>query len=242
MSRAENRMKRAKILHMSALAGLMLVLASGCAGVHRARGVKTSGFLSDYSQFREGRRGEAQLLYVNPITDFRRYRAIYLEPIKVYPGEADSPLSKIRTEDLQKLLNYFDATIRRNLQNDYAFVTEPGPGVMRFRIALTDATGGRVMADTVSTVTPIGLAASALSSVAFGRGIGVGSAGVEFEALDAQTSERLAAAVDRRIGNKITGRLNKFSKWRAAKDSFDFWAQRLRGRLIDQLNTSKAER
>jgi hypothetical protein len=59
---------------------------------------------------------------------------------------------------------------------------------------------------------------------------------MEFEALDSQKSERLAAAVDRRVGNKYTGEFNKFSKWRATQAAFDYWAERLKVRLAELQN------
>lgn len=215
-----------------------LVIASiiGCAGVHRARGVTTSGFLSDYSQLHKGTRDEAQLLYIKPKVDLRKYDKIILDPIKIYSAPKDSALRKISNEDLQKLINYFDATIRANLADNFTFVTTPGPGVMRFRIALTEAKSANVPLDLASSVIPIGLAISTIKSVTVGRGVGVGSVGTEFEALDSQTGERLGAFVDARIGHKFTGKFDKFDQWRAVKAAFDYWAARLNIRLIELQN------
>ena len=90
---------------------LALLWTSGCA-THQGRSIETSGFLGDYSQLREGTGKEAKLTYVNPQTDFRRYNKIILDPIKVYPGTKDSKLLKISPEDMIKLLDYLDATLR----------------------------------------------------------------------------------------------------------------------------------
>lgn len=211
----------------------MMMFLFGCAGTHQARSVTASGFLGDYSNLHEGASGQAMFVYVNPKTDFGKYNAIVLDPIRLYPGAKDSSLGKLSPEDQQNLLNYLDATIRQTLSGSYVFVNEPIPGAMRFRIALTEAKGARVAVDTVSSIVPNALALSMLSRVAFGKGSGVGSVGAEFEALDAQTGERLVASVDRRIGNKFTLKFDKFSKWRAAKSAFDYWAERLGVRLAE---------
>ena len=107
----------------------------------------------------------------------------------------------------------------------------PGPGTLRLRIAVTDARGTKPVADTLSTVVPVGLAISALERVALGKTLTTGSVRIEAEALDAQTGARLAAMVDERVGAKITGRLDKWKKWQDVRDAFDYWGARMRGTL-----------
>ena len=212
--------------------GILAVLAaSGCSATHQARSVKTSGFLGDYTQLHEGKGDEALLTYVSSSTNFNRYTKIMMDPIKVYPGVGDSLFGSMPDEDLQKLLNYLDATLRKSLGTDYVFVKSPGPDVMRMRIALTESDGSQTVRDVASSIVPIGMAISALKSVAVGRASGVGAACVEFELLDSQSGQRLAASVDRRIGNKYTGKFDKFNRWRATQAAFDYWAERLQKRL-----------
>ena len=80
---------------------------------------------------------------------------------------------------------------------------------------------------------PVGLAISALERVALGKTLTTGSVRVEAEALDARTGARLAAMVDERVGAKVTGRFDKWSKWQDARDAFDYWSARMRGTLRD---------
>ena len=143
-------------------------------------------------------------------------------------------MMNVSSEQQRKILNYADAAVREKLAEDYMFVEEPGPGVMRLRIALTEAEGSRVILDTVSTILPIGLALSGIQTLATGSGSFVGSAGVEAELQDSLTGERLMAAVDRRMGGKITGKFDKFDKWRTVKNAVDYWAERLQMRLAEQ--------
>lgn len=214
----------------------------GCASTHRARSVETSGFLKDYSQLQAGGKDQALQVYINPQADFRRYTKIQMDPIRVYTGQEDSPLRTMAPEDLKKLLDYFDASIRTALGDHYTFVTKPGPDVMRFRIALTEARSARVPLDVISSVLPPAVAINLLKTVATGKGTGLGEASMEFEALDSLSNKRLAAAVDKRVGAKYTGKLDKFSKWRTPKAAFDYWAERLSERLVELRNPAPASK
>jgi hypothetical protein len=100
---------------------------------------------------------------------------------------------------------------------------------MTIRAAITDADESEVVLDLFTTVMPIGLALSAMKSVATGSGSFVGDAQAEIEILDSSTSTRLAAAVDRRVGTKALR--YKFGAWNDAKEACDHWAQQLRERL-----------
>ena len=219
-------------LGVTAAAILITGLLTGCQGTHEARSVKTVGFLQDYEQLKPGKDGGARLAYVNPKTDFAKYHSILLDPVKLYVAEGSFYINS-STEARQSLVNYLDASIRKELEGSFPFVEKPGPGVMRFRIAITDAQGSNVVTDTISSVVPIGVAVSILKSAITGAGTGVGSCSVEFEALDAVTGERLAAAVDKRIGDKFTGSFDKFSQWHAFQTAVDYWSALLKTRLLE---------
>ena len=212
--------------------GLVLLLALGasCSTTYQTRHAKTSGFLGDYSQLRKGEGEEPLLVYFNPEADVRDYDRILIDPVVGYLGEG-SRLDRLSPKDRQALLDYFHATLREQLGRDYALADRPGPGTLRLRIAVTDARGTKPVADTLSTVVPVGLALSALQRVALGKTLDTGSVRIEAEALDAQTGVRLAAMVDERAGAKVTGRFDKWSKWQDARDAFDYWSARMRGTL-----------
>jgi hypothetical protein len=130
-------------------------------------------------------------------------------------------------------VDYLDAAVRKQLGDTYKFVDQPGPGVLRLRVAITDTQGSKRALDIASSVIPIGVAVNALKRVVTGENASVGEAGIEGEILDSQTGERLAAAVDRRVGRKYTLKFNKLNAWRVAEDAYDFWALRLKSRLAD---------
>jgi hypothetical protein len=208
-------------------------LLAGCTSTYQARRATKSGFLGDYSRLRPGKADQALLVYVNPRANFRVYNKIMLDPVRIYAA-GNSSLAKLPREDLQRLVNYLGATLREHLKEDYAVVDQAGPGVMRLRVAITEAKGAKLVMDTISTLMPMSLAISEAKNLATGSHTAVGSAGVECEAVDSVSKTRLFAAVDERVGRKVTGKLDKFEKWRTANDAFDYWAERLQTRLREE--------
>lgn len=208
-----------------------LMMAGGCASTYQARHAAPAGFLGDYSMLRKGRAGQALLIYVKPGLEYSKYHGLLMDPVRIYVSDANSKLGRVPREDQQRLVNYLDSKVRTLLAKDYRMVDQPGPNVVRLRLAITEARGANVALDTVSTLVPVGLAVSEAKNLALGSHSAVGAAGIEGEVLDAQTGERLAAFVDRRVGRKVTGRFDKFKKWRTADDAFDLWAETIRERL-----------
>ncbi len=228
-------MKRRKfILAIPGVLFLITLLMVGCATTHQVRNVWTSGFLGSYDQLRPGGEDQALLVYVDSDVNFDHYNQIILEPVQLIATEG-SDLAKVDPVDAKAMADYFHTVLDQSLRRDYEMVTEPGPKAMRIRVALTDVAGSKVVLDTVGTIVPIGLALSAVKRAATGTHLSIGKAYAEAEILDAVTGKRLAAAVDGRAGRKVTGRLDKFSRWKDAQDACDYWAERIRLRL-DQLS------
>jgi hypothetical protein len=70
-----------------------------------------------------------------------------------------------------------------------------------------------------------------VKKVATGTAAFVGKAGVEAEIQDSMSEERLAAAVDRQVGQKrLEGVTNT---WDDVNQAFDYWSERLRMRLAE---------
>lgn len=214
---------------LSAMCVVVAVNAHGDSTM-QARTTETSGFLGDYSMLLEGGQDEALLRYVNPGADFSKYTKIRIEPIEIYAASG-SALARLPREDAQALVNYLDASVREQLKDDYELTDDATENGMTLRIALTEAKGSKVVLDTVSSVVPFGIAASALKKLATGTPTGVGSARAEMELVDSVTKERLIAAVDERVGRKYGGDFKKLSKWQDAKDAYDYWAEQLKAKL-----------
>lgn len=220
-----------KFLSLMVVVGFFCV---SCASTHQVRKVETSGFLDDYSQLKEGKGDQALMVYIDPDVNFDTYDKIIIEPVHLVASE-DSDMAKISEEGLQAIADYFYNALNDQLSQKYTVVTEPGPGTMRLKVALTDVEGSNVVVDTMSSIVPIGMALNVIKKVATGKNMGVGSATGEMEMLDSVTGKRLIAAVDGRSGTKYTGRFDKFSEWKDVKDACDYWAERIATRL-DELS------
>ena len=223
---------KSKLLGLIFIIFSLIAVTVSCTTTHQARSTKKSGFLGDYSQLQPGDSDEAQLIYINPSAEFGQYNKILIEPISVYTSEV-SDLTKLPKEDLQSLIDYLHATLQEQLQKDYEIVSSSGPGTMRLRVAITEAEGSDVVLDTLSSTIPIGVAASGLKRAAVGTNLNVGKARIEAEMVDAQTNERLFAVVDARAGRKYTGKFDKWKEWQDARDSYDYWAKRVKMRLAE---------
>lgn len=201
----------------------------GCAArTQQARHVQTSGFLGDYSQLKKGKEGEALLVYINPDADFSKYDKVLIDDVTVW-RDADSDPADVPAEQIRALAAQLNAAVVDNLKEDYQIVHVAGPGTMRIRLAITEAAESWVVMDTISTVVIHSRIISEIKKLATGTHTYVGKAGIEGEILDAQTGERLAAAVDRRVGGKSFQGVQ--SSWDDVKAALEYWAGRLRVRL-----------
>lgn len=206
---------------------ILPIVCSGCASSQQARKVKPSGFLGNYGDFVKGGRKEPRLIY-HGTDSLSGYHSIRLDPVQVYLTEK-SRLRKLKKEDFQILLNYFDATLRRGLATAYPLTDQTGPGVLRMRIALTKAKASIPVFDLLSNVVPYSLAAPAVQEVLTGTPPSVGKVQMELELHDAQSGKCLEVAVDARVGTKVSR--GKFDKRDDVKSSFDLWAEQAARRM-----------
>lgn len=215
---------------------LALSIAAGlgaCAPSQQARNAEaTSGFLGDtYPMLRQGGAGESLLVYRKDGSDWGSYRQVHLAPVTIWAADA-SAFEDFSPADRQTLANRFYAVTYAELEKDYQMVAAPAPGVLDVQMALTDAKQSNPALDTVSTVMPMGLAASTLTGVVTGKPSFVGEAQAEGRILDGGSGELLAAAVDRRVGGKSVA--GSVDSWDDVEAAFQYWAQQLRYRLCTE--------
>jgi hypothetical protein len=213
---------------------LVLTVIAGCATTHQSRSVETTGFLSDYILLRKGGEDEALLLYRNDQVNFAGYHKVLLDGVQIWKGPA-SKLETVPEEDLRRLSLGLHAAVKATLEEDYELVDAPGPGVMRIRLAITEAGKARAAMNVFSTVVPVGRVISAGQKMATGTHSFVGAASVEGEITDSLSGEVLLAGVDRRTGGKtLAGSANP---WSDVEEAFDYWAER----ILRRLRTERAE-
>lgn len=213
------------------LCGLILVLPMlGCTSTKQARDVEAAGFLGDYSMLREGQSGEALKVYINPSYQrtCKTYNKVLIEPVRIFVGQ-NKDVADLPAEDRQMLVNQLHGSLISELGKHYQIVRTPEPGTIRVKAAITEAEGSWVALDTVSTFVPQMLAMSKLKEVATGTAAFVGMAGAEADITDAISGERIAAAVDRRVGKKSYEGVTQ--EWNDVTTSFDYWAKRMAYRL-----------
>jgi len=214
-------------LAVIALASLALASA-GCGIIRPTRGrhfedVERSGFLGDYSQLAPREGFEAQEVYVNSTAEWPHYDAIYIEAATLWVNDPDK---KPDPKDAQMLTDMLYKSMHDKLNEKFKLVNADGPGVIKLRMALTQAKGARVALNTITTVVPQLRTASAIAGLGTDTAALVGTASLEAEAIDAMTNARLAAVVDSRAGTK--GVLRMLSKWADVEAICDHWGERAR--------------
>lgn len=220
--------KYVRVTGAAALVALLCVLAS-CATTRRVQDVpEPSGFLGDYSQLREGKGKEAQLLYINRQVDWYSYNALMIDSVTLWTNDKATKLSD---EDAQQLTDYFYAELYDKLSQRYQITKNPGPGVMRLRAAITEAKGAKAASHVVTTVIPQLKIVSSVVGLATDTRLFVGEGTVEVEITDSLTGRRLAAGVDQRAGTKAYRAGLK--EWSHVKRAYEYWAKRILERLIE---------
>jgi hypothetical protein len=211
-----------------AVLGLLVLsfLMASCATTRRTRSVEPSGFLGDYSEMKEGEKGQAQLVYLNPKADFSKYDAIMIDSVTLWESSANSKLSP---EDQRMVTGFFFRALHEVLSKEIQIVDRPGPRVMRLRAAITEAKGARVAMNTVTSILPQLRLPSTLLGTVTDTAPWVGRATAEAEITDSITDVRLLAGVDQRTGTKAVR--SGLRTWSDVKRICEEWAGRLATRL-----------
>jgi hypothetical protein len=203
------------------------VIVAACATTRQSRGTgDESGFLGDYSDLREGEKGEPQLIYIKPDVDWAKYDSIHIESVTIW---RDEKTEDVPVEEKQILTDFFYHAIHTQLSKDYKMVDEPGPNVLKLRAAITEAKGSKAVLNTITSVVPQLRLLTTIVGMSAGTSVLVGKAGLEGEITDSMSGERLMSALDQRQGTKAMR--GGVKTWSDVKLATEFWAERLRKRL-----------
>jgi hypothetical protein len=185
-------------------------IASGCSSAPAA---KTTGFLSDYSNLQ--RAGEDSMRFVAAGNPLGRYDRFIVDPVQIFL-HSEAAGHEIPRANREEMTIYFRGALVNALAPRFDIVSQPGPGVARIRVGITDIKKSTVALNVLPTTRL--------------AGAGLGGASVEAEIVDSVTGKQLAAIVEGRLANRI----NLPAGWSDlgdAKAVMDDWAQRLRERL-----------
>ena len=214
---------------------LAVALLAGCAA-GGMKDVQKTGFLSDYSQLKPGTDDQAALVYIKPGVDLKPYNKLMFERFVVLLSDS-AQYREIDPAMLKEMTDYYQNAVFAAFKDGYEIVDQPGPGVLRVRIAITELKPSSPVSNTLSSIIPVGIVVAGATKAVSGDNLGTGEAATEMEALDSMTGERLAAVVDKRQGGKMAFR----GQWTDTKDAFDYWAKRFRTRLDEMRGVSAAK-
>jgi hypothetical protein len=167
------------------------------------------------------------LRYVNPTVTWSSYSKIMIAPVTFWADDD----SKVSASDQQALCDYAHGVFVKDLGKNFAIVDEPGSGVLKISLALTDATSATPGLRSVSVVIPQARVLSAIKMAGTGTYAFVGSAQGAFKANDSVSGQLLAAAVDKRVGGTSITNIDVF-QWGDAENAIDYWANLTDQRLV----------
>ena len=197
-------MKRAIVL------SILLTIVCGCESKEKAM----TGFLSDYSKLKK--ESGSTLRYVKE-SAVARYSSFIVDPVQVRFYSGSPSEGKLTVEQLSDLTNYMHSKIVEAIQSAGKTVVEqPGPGVARVRVALSD-----IKKPSAVSILP---QASLL-------GAGIGGASMEAEVVDSMTGAQIGAVVQSGTGSRIP--FTNMGDLSSAKNVIDGWAKRFQERLVE---------
>jgi Protein of unknown function (DUF3313) len=190
-----------------------------------------TGFLgNDYSLMTppaEGSDQKAMLRYVNPNVNWGSYTKIMVAPVTYWAADD----SKVSAGDQQALCDYAYSTTVKELGKNFVLTNQPGPGVMKLSLALTDATSAVPVLRSISVVVPQARVLSAIKMVATGTYAFVGSAQGAAKLNDSVTGQLLAAWADKRVGGTSVKNVDVW-QWGDAENAINYWADGLDQKLV----------
>jgi hypothetical protein len=244
--RRVSQLGRFRVLPLTIVAGALLVagIVDGLVGGIPVRSQEPSkkqdklmdhesGFLGDdYAKLSPDPGNSDWMTYFKNQEVLRHSSSFLLEPVKVFlVPEAEE--RDIRPEDLTKLADYFTKAMREQLEaGHYDLVTEPGPGVILLRFAITNVEPNGNKTNAVVS----GTAAVASHAVAPGAGeliprLKVGRVSIEGEMVDSASGEVEMAFMTSKSGRRFFSGLKAFEKWGDIDAAFRSWAKNFRQRL-----------
>jgi len=218
-------MKTARKVGMAVVLGFFLVAFTlSCAS--KKSETKGPGFLGEYAKdLQPGPKGGAKERWLKPGVDFSKYDKLMVDSVVFYFAE-DSEDKTIDGEKMKELTDIFNQEFVHTLKEKYPIVADPGPGVARVRVAITNLKQSKPVVGvitTITSVTPIGLGINLIKRGATGTWAGSGMTNAEIMVLDTVTNEVIAVAADERSA----GFTERYTALGSLKDAFKFWAERI---------------
>ena len=198
--------------------------------------MKRTGFLSTYDGLKPADDSMMEWLFLNENAKFNSYDKIILDYVVFFVKE-DAEYKGLQIDEMQQLAEAFHKSVIEALSDKYQFVSKPGPGVMRVRLALTNVEPIKLGRSFLTSVVPVGMAINLVKVGVTGESIGVGRTSMEGEIFDSMSGMRLCAAIDIDVGRKYSGYKGD-TKWAHAEGTFEAWGKDLQ-KFLDKVSGRK---
>lgn len=191
--------------------------------------VKKTGLIPDYAKLSEDPTGFADRYFVQNDVAWGAYDKVMIDNVNFFISDK-ADYKGINADEFKELEKYFNSALIKSLKGNYKAVQNPEPGTLRLVPAITHVAPGSPVAGTVTTVVPVGLAASLVKKGVTGSHIGMAGAELEAVLMDAMTNRVLAAVIIIGTGEKY--KITKsVSEWGQVEAMFDAWTGNLTTRL-----------
>jgi hypothetical protein len=215
--------KRSRPLSTALVA--IAALTCACATPPPTEAPEGSGFLGNYDDFQQVPDRPGAMRWLKEGATLAPYDKVLLDPIVVWYTAREEGVDPT---ELQKLADSFKLEIHRALGEDYPLTLEPGPDVMRLRIAITDVRKATGMRKTMRVLSGPGSGTTGYDAQYESELIDIDAMAIEAEILDSVSSERLAAVVEGKIAPP---KERSTDTWRSINGALRQWAQLLREAL-----------
>jgi len=184
----------------------------------------TEGFIGEYAKnLVPGPKDGVKMRWLKPGVDFSKYNKVMLDSV-IFFFAKDSAYKGMDPQELKDLADSFNLQIINTINDKYPVVAEPGPDVLRLRIAVTDMKASKPVVSGITSVIPVSLGLSIVKKGATGSWAGSGATSAEAMVLDSMTNDVIAVAQD----DRSAAFAERFSKWGSAEEAFKFWGERVR--------------
>jgi hypothetical protein len=227
----EANMKKAVTMAFAVLFGLTFLVSTALAA-----DIKFSGFLGDqsvYDKLTPGPEGGIKLRWIQPGIDAKKYNKYMVDSVIFFLAD-NSQYKGIDPEEMKALADQFNMAIVAAMKDKWPIVADPGPDVIRLRIAITNIKQSRPGVSAVTSIVPVGLGVSLVKKGATGGWSGSGETGMEAMMLDSMTNTVIGMGVDQKQAEFD----QRFSKWGSAADDFKFWSENM-VRNLDNFHSIK---
>jgi hypothetical protein len=177
-------------LRIASIAASCLLLATGATAAPKAppKSLPYAGKMTHD-------RGDAWN-YARPGLDLKRYSKLIIANTSAYRGP-EAEFDGLDASDLQRFGKISDEALASELGKIFQITSAPGPNTLKLKLTLLGVEKTRRGLATYSRATPMGLAMSAVKSVAGKEGSFTGSVFYAIELTDSRSGELLVAATRR---------------------------------------------